>query len=286
MKNATKFVLSLVALALVLLAPAAAQQSGQQPPPTQGQQQQPPPAQGQQPPAEPPKPAVNPEEEKAYEAFFKLGRTDIEATIQQGDDFLKTYPASVYTGAVHQKVATAHFYKNNLDKFLEHGNKAIESNPDNVDILPMLALVLPRRVDPSSLDAPQKLTKAEGYAKRAIELLNAMPKPEGLTQEDFDKAKNEKISMCRSGLGLVYFQRARYADAAAELEQATKIVANPDPSDIYILAVAYQQAKRFTDAVAAYDRCSQITWAWQERCKSGLADSKKQAASQPPSKQP
>ncbi len=287
MKNAIKIVLlGTAALALVLAVPAAlAQQSGQQPPPAQGQQ---PPAQGQQqtPPAEPAKPPVNPEEEAAYKTFFNLGRTDVEATIQQGEDFLKKYPESKYTEGVTQKLSVAYFSKNNVDKFMEYGERTLTLNPDNVDILPMMALVTPRRIDPSGLGAAEKFIKAEGYARRGIQLLDALQKPATMTQEDFDKARNEKLSMCRSGLGIILYQKQRYAEAAAELDQATKIVASPDPSDLFIMGVAYQSAQRYSDAVPAFERCSQVTWAWQERCKSSLAEAKKQAAAQPPAKKP
>jgi tetratricopeptide (TPR) repeat protein len=276
MKTAIKIGLWVAVLALVMTA-VVAQQQGQQ---GQQQSQQPPPGQqpAQQPPAPPPQPPLNQAEEDAYKAFFNLPRTENDKIIADGEAFLKTYPESRYREAVYQKLATTYFGKNEIDKFLTYGEKALEINADNVDMLPMMALVMPRRIDPSKLGGPERLAKAEGYAKRGIELLNALAKPESLTQEDFDKAKNEKVSMCRSGLGIIYFQKQRFAEAATELEEATKIVANPDPSDLYILAVAYQQAKRFSDAVTAYERCSQLTWAWQDRCKQGHEEAKKQAA--------
>jgi tetratricopeptide (TPR) repeat protein len=276
MKTALKFGLCLALLALVNV-PAMAQQqgSGQQ----QGQQQQPPPT-GQLPGAAPaaPAPAVNPEEEKAYEAFYKLGRTENDKAIEAGEAFLKTYPESRYKEAVYQKMATAYFSKNDMEKFAEFSEKTLELNPDNVDILPMMALVMPRRIDPGGLGGQEKLARVEGYAKRGIELLNAMQKPEAMAQEDFDKARNEKLSMCRSGLGIVYYQKQRFADSAAELEQAVKMAANPDPSDVFILGMAYQNARRFADAAGAFERCSQVTWAWQERCKAAHAEAKKLAA--------
>jgi hypothetical protein len=75
------------------------------------------------------------------------------------------------------------------------------------------------------------------------------------------------------------------AESVTELEQATTLVANPDPTDIFILGVVYQQARRFSDAVTAFERCSNIVWSWQERCKESAKEAKKQAA-QAPAKQP
>ena len=159
------------------------------------------------------------------------------------------------------------------------GEKALELNSDNVDILALMGMLLPRRA--GTLDADQKLQKAEKYSKRALELLAAMQKPDGLTEEEFNAAKNQKLSMAHSGLGLTYLQRQRYSDSVAELEQATKLVKEAEPTDFYLLGVAYQKAQRFSDAATAFGKCGEAQWGWQDRCKKGAEDSKKLAATQP-----
>jgi tetratricopeptide (TPR) repeat protein len=136
-------------------------------------------------------------------------------------------------------------------------------------------------VNPNSLDAEQKLQKCEGYAKRAISLLEKLEKPAGLSDADFAKAKNEKLSMCHSGLGFVDFQRQKYADAVTEFEQATKLASIPDSVDFYILGLAYQKMKRFDDAVTSFGHCAEKPGPLQERCKAGAEQAKKLASAQP-----
>lgn len=252
--------------------------------PTQGS------AQGQQNPPKPPQPAPitqdapsapapNVEEDTAYKTFTEVKREDIAHQIEFGEEFLKKYPSSRYNTVVYARLTTAYLAAGQEDKMFAAGEKALELNSDNVDILALMGMLLPRRA--GTLDADQKLQKAEKYSKRAIELVTAMQKPEGMTDEQFSDAKNQKLSMAHSGLGLTYLQRQRYGDSVAELEQATKLVKEPEPTDFYLLGVAYQKTQRFSDAATAFGKCGEAQWGWQDRCKKGAEDSKRLAATQP-----
>jgi len=252
-----------------------------------GQQQNPPkppaqPAQPGQPAPAPPQssaPPINKEEEDAYKAFYDL-KGDPQRKIQLGEEFLKKFPESRYREGVYSLLTTSYLDLGQTDKMFAAGEKALELNPKNVDVLSLMVLVMPRRVNPSELDADQKLDKSEKYGKQAMALLEGMQKPAGLSDEDFVKAKNEKLSMCHSGLGIVYFHRQKYADSAAELEQATKLAVVPDPADFFVLGLAYMNTKRFSDAAGAFGHCSSASGPLQERCKQGMEQAKKQAAPQ------
>ena len=266
----------MAALALALVTPAAlAQGSGQQPPPK-------PPAPGQQPPAqqppaqEPAAPPVNPEEEAAYKAFFEIPKGEHQRTVDAGEDFVKKFPESRYREAVYSRMVTSYLNLEKIDLMYSTGEKALALNPSNADVLAMLSWAIPRRWDSRELDAQQKLNKVEGYGKKAIEVIEAMPKPETMTDEDFTKAKSEKLSMAHSGLGVINYHKQRFADMATELETATKLSANPDPVDFYLLAVAYQQTNRWPEAAAAYEKCSEVGPV-TDRCKSGAKTAKMKA---------
>jgi tetratricopeptide (TPR) repeat protein len=289
-------VLCLALLALLVSAPLAAQQQGQpaaagQQQGQQGQQQGQQGQQQSQPPAQPPQPEpppVNPEEEADYKAFLDIPRSEIEKQVEAGEAFLKKWPESRGREFIYGRLATIFFSRGDADKAIAYSEKGLALNADNLDMLTIMANVVPRRSVPGSLGFEEKLAKAEQYSNRAIELMATLVKPEALSEEDFNKAKNMKLSMCRSGLGVIYFHKGRFAESAAELEQAVSIVPQPDPTDIFILAAAYENQKRFADAAGAYERCSQIPWSWQERCKQSAATAKKQAAAQPqpPKQQP
>ncbi len=272
--------------ALILFFVSAAWAGPQQNPGQQQQQNPPkPPAQPTQPgqtaPAQPEAsaPPVNKEEEDAYKAFFEV-RGDAQSKVQLGEGFLKKFPESHYRESTYSQLATAYVVLGQEDKMFAAGEKALELNPQDVDVLALLAWVTPRRVNPSALDTDQKLEKSEKYGKEAVALLTEMQKPPTLSDEDFTKAKNEKLSMCHSGLGVVYFRRQKYADSAAELEQATKLSATPDPADFYVLGLAYMNSKRYADAAGAFGHCSAAPGPLQDRCKQNQENTKKLAATQ------
>ncbi len=273
-----------VALPTVFLATAfvygQASGQGQQNPPN------PPAQQGQAPPAKPSStadsspPPVNAEEEAAYKAFFEAKGTDVQRVIQMGEELLKKYPESRYRESVYSRLTNAYLAAGDVDKMLVAGEKALELRRDDVDVLAVMAYAIPRRANPAALDGSQKLAKAEAYAKQTIELLAALPKPASMSDEDFARAKNDKLSMCHSGLGLVDFHRQKYADAANELQEATKLASTPDPVDFFLLGLVLDQTKKYADAVTAYGRCSDLAGPMQARCKQNMEEAKKRAATQ------
>lgn len=276
-----------LALLAFLWLPAAGSVAAAEPGQGYGQGQQQPPKQptpptqpGQTTPAQPAAPAVNAAEEATYKAFFELKGNEFQQQIQLGEEFLKKYPESRYRGAVYSRLAQAYLSAQQLDKLYAAGEKALELNPDNVDVLSLIAWVLPRRYNPNELDAAQKLQKTETYSKRAIELLTNLKKPEGFSEEDFARAKNDKLSMCHSALGFVHFHRQKYAESAGEFEEATKMSPNPDPTDFYVLGLAYHQTKHFGDAAAAFGRCGEAPGPLQETCKKNQEEAKKRAATE------
>lgn len=264
-------------LGAALAGPLEAQSPGQQ----QGQQPPPQPATAPAPPAPPAAPLVNKEEEDAYKAFFEIKGSDPEALIASGEDFLKKFPESRYRESVHSRLTQAFLNTGQLDKLLVSAEKALELNPDNVDVLSVLSYSMLRRFNPNDLDAEQKLEKAEKHARHGIELLDAMQRPAHIAEEEFARAKNDKIAMCRSGLGLAHLHRQRYSDAAVELEMATKLMSTPDPTDLYLLGAVYQNARRYPEAADAFGRCGDIPWAWQDRCKQSAERARQLAAKAP-----
>lgn len=270
--------------ALPALAPriSAGQGQGQPTPPPQGQPPATPATPTQQQPGQtqPEPPKVDPQEEAAYKTFYDAKITDTDHLIQLGEDFLKTHPESHYRGMVYARLTQAYFSKQQMEKMFAAGDKALALNPNDVDVLALIGWVLPHNYNPNDLDADQKLNRSEQYLKHALELLATLQKPASLTDEEFQKSKNGKLSQCHSGLGLVYFRRERYADSVTELQQATQLLVTPDPVDLFVMGIDSQQLKHFGDAAAAFDRCAQIPSSLQDRCKQSMEQSKKLAATE------
>jgi len=198
--------------------------------------------------------------------------------IQVGEDFITKFPMSKYVPGVYGMLTTAYYTSGNTDKMFAAGAKSLELNPDNVDVLALLAMAIPRRVKANTPDGPQQLVKAEGYAHHAIELIPSLPKPETVDDATFEKAKNDKLALCHSGLGLLAIDHQKYEDARTELTQALQLATSPDPVDYYLLGNADAQSSFLNGAVAAYEKCA-ATGPLVAACKSREEAVKKDIAS-------
>ncbi|MCL6481809.1 MAG: tetratricopeptide repeat protein [Firmicutes bacterium] len=254
------------------------------PPPQPGQQPAPQPApQGQTQPAQPAAPAAppeNPAETAAYRDFAAIALNDFQKIIQVGEAFLTSYPQSRYNQAVYARLAQAYWNTNQHDKMVAAGEKTLELNPDHVDVLAMLANGIPRRLSQDPTQNEQQLQKTERYATRAIQLLEQIQQPPDLTPEQFQQARDTKLAMAHSGLGLVYFHRQRFTEAIREFEKATQLIPDPDPTDYFLLGLSYANANRFHEAADAFQKCGQMQWPWQARCQAQMEEAKKRAANQ------
>lgn len=201
-------------------------------------------------------PKINKAEEAAYKNVLAAQTGDPAMQIQVGEEFITKFPMSRYVPGVYGMLTTAYYTTGNTDKMFAAGAKALELNPDNVDVLALLAMAIPRRVKSNTPDGPQQLQKAETYAHHAIELIPALTKPETVDDATFEKAKNDKLALCHSGLGLLDIGNKKYDDARTELTQAVQLASAPDPVDYYLLGNADDQASFLNGAIAAYDKCA------------------------------
>lgn len=199
-------------------------------------------------------PKINKAEEDAYKALTHPSGPAAQA--QQGEDFIKKFPDSHYIPSVYGILTSAYFATGDIDKMFAAGNKALELNPDNVDVLSLLAMAIPRRVRSTTPDAAQQMQKAEAYAHHAIELIPNLPKPPEMDDATFEKVKNDKLSLAHSGLGLIDTDHDKYDDARTELMLAVQLASNPDPVDYYLLGNADVKTSYLNGAVAAYDKCA------------------------------
>jgi tetratricopeptide (TPR) repeat protein len=272
---------------------AAGRQAQPQTAPKPGQQQNPPaqqnkpspqgqtqtPGKGQaQVPAQAPK--VDPAEESAYKEFADLKPDDYDQQIKLGEDFVKKYPASRYREVVYDRLTTAYYSKQQLDKMYDSSDKALALNPNDVQVLVLVGWVIPHNYDPNDPQADRRLAKAEAYEKHALEVLPTLTKPATLTDEQFNTAKAQDTSMAHSGLGLTYFRQQKPQDSLNELQQATAS-GQPDPVDLFIMGIDLDSLKRYNEAAQSFGKCAQIPGVMQDRCKQQEAKSKTEATQSP-----
>ncbi len=222
---------------------------------------------------------VNKAEEAAYKVVLAAQGGDPSAEIPVSEDFIAKFPMSKYIGGVYGMLTTAYFSTGNTDKMFATGAKALELNPDNVDVLALLAMAIPRRAKANMPDYQDQIKKAEVYAHHAIELMPSLPKPPTVDDATFEKAKNDKLALAHSGLGLISLNvKKNYDDARAELTQAVTLASSPDMVDYYLLGNADSKASFLNGAIAAFDKCA-ASGPLMNQCKSGEDSAKKDVAS-------
>jgi len=253
----------------------------------QGQGTQQPPAQGEKAPSTTPPltlnaapPPVTAEEEAAMKAFRDAPLADVSKKNQMGEDFVQKYPQSRYRVEVYSWLVKGYYGTGAIDKMEVAAEKELAIQPDDATTLAIMGQTLPRAMNASTPDKDKRLVKAEQYSKKALELIPTLPKPAGLTDEQFTAAKNQTSAMAYSGLGLVAYRRGKFEDAIPSLEQSVKLDPNPDPVNYYLLGVANEKGSHFDDAIAAFTKCASSPGGLQPTCKAGIDEVKKLATTQ------
>jgi tetratricopeptide (TPR) repeat protein len=223
---------------------------------------------------------VNAEEDAAYKAFQDVPATDTNKKIDAGEAFSQKYPQSRYKPIVLATLTLVYLQSNQVQKMLETGDKAVELTPNDVATLAILGQTIPRALNVIKDDPAKQLAKAETYSKRAIELTPTLPKPPNMTDEAFDRAKNQTLAAAHSGLGLVYVRRGKYAEAIPELELSVKLDPAPDPVNYYLLGMANEKASHFDDSIASFTKCAAMPGSLQATCKNGAEEAKKLSSTQ------
>lgn len=217
---------------------------------------------------------LNPDEVNAYKAFY---RADEPAKkIKLGDNFLQKYPKSALDEPVDVGLLNVYYQKQDWKSVYSTADNALALKPDDLYVLTTVGWIIPHVSQPSDADADQLLDKAETYAKHALEVLPAMHKSSYMNDAQFAQLKAQSAIQAHSALGLIYFRRADYENSAKELQQSTPGTANPDPADLYVLGIDFENLSRYADAAEAYNRCGQIAGPLQDRCKQSADAAKKQ----------
>jgi hypothetical protein len=232
-------------------------------------------------PTQPVAPPVDPAEEAAYKEFSGLKGDDPGVMIKQGEAFITKYPNSHYLGTVYAQLTVAYMNAGDENKMNAAGDKALEITPNNVDVLPVMAMATSRRLNPGDAEYPAKLRKTQTYANQGIQSLNSLQKPAAMTDEQFARARDEKLAMCHSALGLADLDQNKAVEATQEFTEALKLESTPDPVDQYLLGMTLMQQNQFAQAQTAFEACAKPGSAMSDRCKQQADTAKKQAAAKP-----
>jgi len=202
------------------------------------------PAQGQ--PATPPAQAAAPQaaapvikdpaEYNAYVAAVQA--TDPNAKISGLEAFLNQYPNSVMKNQALEILMQTYQQAGNAKKTMDTATKLVTADTCNVRALALLAYfdrVMAQGGDPN---AKQLLADGKKYGQQGLDCMPKFTKPEGTSDADFQKTKDQMSGIFNAAIGISALQDKDYAAAIPALRKT--VDANPaDFSVVYPLALAY-----------------------------------------------
>jgi tetratricopeptide (TPR) repeat protein len=210
--------------------PPAGQTATQAQPPT-------PPAAGQPAAPQAAAPVIkDPAEYNAYVAAVQA--TDPNAKISGLEAFLNQYPNSVMKNQALEILMQTYQQAGNPKKTMETATKLVAVDSCNVRALALLAYfdrVMAQGGDPN---AKQLLADGKKYGQQGLDCLPKFPKPEGTSDADFQKTKDQMTGIFNAAIGIAALQDKDYPTAV----KALRITVDQNPADfavVYPLALAY-----------------------------------------------
>lgn len=213
--------------------PAQTTQPGQQPATAAPAQTAQP---GQQPaPAQQKKEIKDPAEYNAYMSAIQA--TDPTAKAGALESFVQQYSNSVMKEDALELLLRTYQQSGNIQKTEDAANRLLQVNPNNVTALALLSYT--RRINAqNNINPQQNLKEAADYGERGLKALQTFPKPEGMSDTDFEKLKTQLGGIFNASVGIAALQASDYDKAQTSLAPAA--VANPnDFSIVYPLALAF-----------------------------------------------
>ena len=128
-------------------------------------------------------------------------------------------------------------------------------NPSNVGVLLELAYAIPSRTREFDLDKAEKLSKAEGYATKALALVPNLTKLDpNMPDDQWLNIKKDYMSRGNEALGVIESKRENYDAAVSLLQKAIDVAPQGMAMTYYHLADAQLGAGKKAEAIAAINQ--------------------------------
>ena len=174
-----------------------------------------------------------------YNAYVAATQSkDPTAEISGLEAFLTQYPNSVMKNQALEILMSKYQETGNQAKTLETATKLVAADPNNVRALTLLAYFDRMAAFGGAANAAQLNTDGKKYGQQGLDNLAKFTKPDGTSDADFQKMKDQMKAIFQAAIGFACLQSKDYACAIANLKPAAD--ANPaDLSIVYPLALSY-----------------------------------------------
>src|SRR5580692_10995665 len=176
-----------------------------------------------------------------YNAYVgAIGQKDA-AQISGLEAFLTQYPNSIMKVAALQTLMQDYQQAGNQAKTLDAATKLVAADPSNERAMFLLAYFDRLKAQTGDANATQDLADAKKYGQMGLDGLSKFAKPDGTSDADFQKMKDQMTGVFNAALGLAALTAKDYDTARKDLRAA--VDSSPDFqkdfSVVYPLALAY-----------------------------------------------
>jgi hypothetical protein len=180
-----------------------------------------------------------------------MNEQDPSVKIGKINSFIASFADTDFKSVLYTQAANIAGQKKDAPSLLIYAELAIQVDPNALVPMLMVSAELARSTRENDLDKQEKLARAERYARRAIELIPDLPKPNPqIPDEKWSEIKKEFMRDAHRDLGMVASARKQFDVAAAEFKQTEDATGQADEPALIRQAIAYNDAGRPDDALA------------------------------------
>lgn len=197
-----------------------------------------------------------PKSQKEAEAVMAImNAQDPDARIAAAENLIAKFADTEYKAVALQLAAFSAQQKNDHEKMILYAERTLEADPQNYSAMLMMASGLAQKTREFDLDKEEKLTKADKFAKSAIDLIAKAEKPNPqVTDEQWTAAKKDYEAQAHEALAMAAVVRKKYDVAISEFNTSLTTASQADPATMVRLISAYNQAGKPDDAIALADK--------------------------------
>jgi hypothetical protein len=176
-----------------------------------------------------------------YNAYVgAVQQQDPNAKISGLEAFVTQYPNSVVKKDALEVLMGAYQQTGNQAKTGETAERLLQADPNNMRALALLAYTK-RILAQGGQDAEANLAAAKQYGERGLAALPNYTKPEGTSDADFVKLKDQMSAIFNAAVGVALYTKDNVAAA-----KALRVAVDASPTDfsiVYPLARAYLESQ-------------------------------------------
>jgi tetratricopeptide (TPR) repeat protein len=167
--------------------------------------------------------------------------------------FAKAFADSSYALPAMGVAATSYQQAQNAPKMMEVANAILAKDPNNLGMLLLVSDYYGEKAE--------QLDKAESYARKAASLVDSLPRPEGVAEDQWKQQTALQKGLALSTLGQIYLQKKNEQQAVQNLQAAAPLLKSNDVSyarNQYRLGFAFINLKKVAEARAAFTEAASV----------------------------